>query len=102
MCCLERRAESVHEIERRSHAPWRWADVCNYLFVCEECHQGELATMPHARQLAIKQMEDEENYNLKDWLRVRDPDLKAPERVTQEEVNEFCRLIIEEAENANS
>ena len=102
MCCLINLATDVHEIERRSHAPWRWADVCNYLFVCEECHSEELATMPHARQLAIKQMEDPENYNLQDWLRVRDPELRAPERVTQEEVNEFCRLLLKEQENARS
>lgn len=93
MVCQSARATDIHEIERRSHAPWRWAHDCNYLFVCNGCHAKKLDTMPHAEQLAYKFLRDPVCYSLKDWLMIRDPELKAPERVTQEEVDEFVEFI---------
>jgi hypothetical protein len=53
----------------------------------------DLAAMPHARQLAYKQRHDKGNYNLDQWLRLRDPELKAPDRVTQGEVDEWTRKL---------
>ena len=53
----------------------------------------DLAAMPHARQLAYKQKHDKENYNLDQWLRLRDPELKAPDRITQGEVDEWTRKL---------
>ena len=78
---------AVHEIERRSHAPKRWANRCNYLLLCQECHSGPFATMPHAKQLAVKWIADRMNYDLEGWIRLRDPHLLAPKRVTQQEVD---------------
>ena len=43
--------------------------------------------MPHAKQLKLKQEVDFEHYNLREWLMIYDPELRAPERVTQEEVD---------------
>lgn len=77
----------THEIERKSQAPWhRWADTCNYFRTCHSCHSDQLAAMPHARQLAYKYIHDPDNFNLDRWLRLKDPELRAPDRVTEEEV----------------
>jgi len=46
-----------------------------------------LDTMSHQLQLAYKQKFDSDHYDLKKWLRIRDPELRAPDRVTQEEVD---------------
>jgi 5-methylcytosine-specific restriction endonuclease McrA len=83
----------VHEIERRSHTPKRWDNRANYLLLCGPCHSGPFATMPHAQQLAVKLIRDPENYNLDAWLRLRDPELRAPNRVTQNEVDNFVILF---------
>lgn len=80
----------THEIERRSHGPrLRWAHRCNYFRACRQCHEGPLATMPHAKQLAYKQLSDHRHYDLSLWLKIRDPDLRAPKRVTQEDVDAY-------------
>jgi len=42
--------------------------------------------MPHARQLAHKLLWDAEAFDLEAWLRIRDPELRAPRRVTLAEV----------------
>lgn len=78
----------THEMERRSRAPGRWAHPCNYLLVCNICHNGPLAAMPHKTQLAYKLGEDPKDFDLEAWLRIRDPDLRAPRRVTMEEIRE--------------
>ena len=79
----------THEIERRSHAASRWADPCNYLLVCNQCHSERITLMSHAEQLAIKWTQDNKNFNLEDWLRLRGPELRAPNRVTLENIAEF-------------
>lgn len=84
---------AVHEIERRAHAVKRWAEPCNFLLLCERCHAGEFATMPHAKQLAVKFLRDRENYDLDAWLRLRDPAMEAPRRVTQEEVVRWVKRL---------
>lgn len=89
MRCGTKHGLQVHEIERKSHASRRWGVSCNYLLVCGECHEGVFATMPHARQLAIKWLKDRTHFNLEQWLRIRDPDLKAPDRVTMGDVREW-------------
>tara|TARA_R110002020_G_scaffold176670_7_gene369037 strand:+ start:262 stop:777 length:516 start_codon:yes stop_codon:yes gene_type:complete len=79
----------THEMERRSQAPTRWMQRCNYFRTCKICHMDKLASMAHARQLSYKQARDPENYDLQAWLKIRDPDLHAPNRVTQEDVDVF-------------
>jgi len=71
----------IHEIERRSQAPRRWCHRSNFLLLCQDCHSGEFDAMAHPRQLAHKLWWDAENYDLDAWLRLRDPELKAPLRV---------------------
>lgn len=83
----------VHHMERRSHAPKQYDSVCNFFSSCTTCHTTKIDTMPHAKQLAYKQKHDPEHYDLEAWLRLRDPDLKAPNRVTQEEVNKEMEQI---------
>lgn len=48
----------------------------------------DLAAMPHARQLAYKYIHDILHYDLEEWLRIKDPELRAPNRVTEDEVME--------------
>lgn len=82
----------VHEIERRSQCPTRWDNRVNFLLLCSVCHSGPFATMPHADQLAVKMVADPENYDLESWLRLKDPQLRAPNRVTQVEVDNSAFL----------
>ena len=84
-----------HEIERRSHSPHRWAALCNLLMLCRTCHIGPFDTMPHAQQLAHKLHFDPDNFDLEAWLRVRDPELRAPNRVTYGEVAEHLEDVKE-------
>ena len=84
----------VHEIERRSQAPRTWAQRCNFLLLCQSCHAGPFATMPHAKQLALKYLRDPLHYDLQEWLRIKDPTCRAPARVTQEEVDQFVVELI--------
>lgn len=86
MLCSSQPATEVHEIERRSHAPRTWAHTCNYLHLCHDCHHGRIPKMDHAEQLAVKLICDPRNFALVQWLKLRDPDLKAPERVTMEDI----------------
>lgn len=76
----------IHEIERRSHCKGRWAARCNMLVLCETCHSTVFATMSHAEQLSIKIREDPDNYDLQEWLRLKDVRLAAPFRVTEDDV----------------
>lgn len=76
----------VHEVERRSQAPTRWKHTCNYLLLCANCHGREFDSMPHAKQLAHKLYWDAGCFDLDAWLRLKDPTLKAPQRVTLAEV----------------
>ena len=79
----------THEIERRSHAASRWAHRCNYLLVCNLCHIDRVPLLDHAEQLAIKWKKDSDHFDLDAWLRIRDPDLRAPTRVTMEDIGEY-------------
>ena len=56
----------------------------------------DLAAMPHAKQLAYKFLHDDKYFHLKDWLRLRAPDLRAPNRVTIEEVLMEVKYLIKE------
>jgi len=38
--------------------------------------------MPHSRQLAVKLVKDPIHFNLTEWLRIKDPEQRAPHRVT--------------------
>ena len=91
--CYKKRLD-CHEIERRSSAPKRFGDPCNYLALCRNCHSFEFASMSHSRQLAFKKLFDLKNYNLRKWLSIKDPDLKAICRVTEDDVDsEVCFLL---------
>lgn len=81
----------VHEISRRSAASRAWGVRSNYLLLCgsmspNRCHEEHFSTMPAARQLAVKFLQDRLHFNLEEWLRIEDPELRAPHRVTQEEI----------------
>jgi hypothetical protein len=77
----------THEVQRKSSSQGRWATRCNYLRLCQQCHAGPFANMPHVEQMKLKAMADFENYDLQAWLRIADPELRAPDRITQEEVD---------------
>ena len=89
----------THHVERKSQShKSRYNHPVNYLRCCLACHEGPLATMAHARQLAYKWRSDLAGYgSLADFvtafLRVKDPELRAPHRVTVEEVLEALEKI---------
>jgi hypothetical protein len=86
----------IHEIERRAHAPDNWAHWSNYLLLCGPCHSGPFASMPHSRQLAYKFLADGDDFHLMHWLRLKDPLLRAPNRVTMDEVLAWVEVITSE------
>lgn len=49
--------------------------------------------MPHAQQLAYKLIADPECFDLDAWLRLGDPELRAPNRVTMDEVEEWVSRL---------
>lgn len=82
----------IHEIERRSQAYGRWGVLCNYLLLCRNCHSGIFDSMKHAKQLSVKMIKDPVNFNLEDWLTIKDPELNAPKRVTLEDIVQFLEM----------
>ena len=46
----------------------------------------DLAAMPHPRQLAYKIIYDTHNFEIEGWLKLRDPELRAPRRVELREI----------------
>lgn len=87
----------THEMERKSQAPnHAWAKEENYFRACKKCHMDDLAAMPHARQLAYKYIHDILHYDLESWLRIKDPELRAPNRVTEDEVMEYVYELVME------
>lgn len=86
----------THEMERRSQAPKRWMHKCNYFRACKICHMDDLAAMSHAKQLAYKYIYDHDEFDREGWLRLRDPRLKAPLRVTAKEIADKVMQLQEE------
>lgn len=87
----------IHEIERKGQARDRWGVRCNYLKLCNDCHEGPFASMPHARQLAVKLIKDYQHFDLDKWLLIKHPDGKAPLRVTMLDI--IDNLTVKECEN---
>lgn len=86
---------TIHEMERKSHAPRRWAKRINYLLLCwEPCHRVIFDSMPHAAQLAIKKLHDPRHYKLKAWHAIGGRPLTY---VTQAEVNDWINTNSEAA-----
>jgi hypothetical protein len=79
----------THEIEPRSLAQGRWAHRCNYLLLCNHCHHERIPLMSHAEQLAYKIKADRDHFDLDSWLRLRDPELRAPCRVRMEDIEVY-------------
>ena len=79
----------IHEMCRRSAAPKRWGHPCNYLLLCERCHAGPFATMPHAKQLAYKLREDPENFHLREFIAILTWPSLHEGRVTKDEIASF-------------
>jgi hypothetical protein len=83
----------VHEMERKSHARNRWwpEDACNGLVLCPHCHSEYFATMPHAKQLAVKLLEDPNHFNLQGWLEVGG---RPDSYVTMEDIVEEVKELL--------
>lgn len=102
VCCGKGdwRGLQVHHIQRKSGGmPKARRDRPENLFLCcAPCHEGPLATMPHAQQLALKWVHDKCNHPhlpsfVLAWLLIYDPGLVAPERVTPAEVEAFLPIL---------
>ena len=81
----KRHGLQLHHIEGRR---FKGANIrANYLKLCSACHADVFHSMPKPMQLAYKLLRDARHYDLQAWLRICDPELNAPDRVTQEEVS---------------
>jgi len=80
--CQSKNDIQIHHIERRSQAPKRYDVPENLFLVCGDCHTAKFHNRSHAWQLAVKLVWDSENFDLEKWLRIRDPELRSPDRVT--------------------
>lgn len=102
LCGSTTKGLQVHHIERRPHCCRAHRDWTENLFkACYECHAGPLATMRHKQQLAYKWLNDPSGWESIDdfvraWLRVRDPQVVAPRRVTADEILDACMPIADE------
>jgi len=77
----------VHHICRQSQAPKRTRDHPSNLFICcSACHARVLDACDVSFVLAKKLLRDPEHFSLEAWLRIKDPQLVAPERVTLREI----------------
>lgn len=87
-CGCEWPGLQVHHIARRSHAPRSPVRDMSYnlLLLCERCHSVDFAAMTAAKQLCVKKLIDPQHYDLQAWLKIKDPELKAPLRVTEADV----------------
>ena len=84
----------THEMERKSQAPHhRWANLYNYFRTCKKCHMDDLAAMPHAKQLAYKIIYDTHNFEIENWLKLKDPELRAPDRVNVRDILPFFKEL---------
>jgi len=84
----------VHEIDRRSQAPGSWGVEVNLLLVCRHCHAAVIPGMSHAEQLCLKRHYDPEHFDLQAWLKIRDPELKAPNRVTIQDIDDAADRVL--------
>ena len=84
----------MHEIERRSAAPNNWWHPCNALLLCNRCHSGVFAAMPHAAQLAVKLVADPDDFDLNEWLLIKDPAGRAPNRVTWPDIAAYLEARV--------
>lgn len=87
----------VHEIERKSHATNRWWKITDHgkhvngLKLCRTCHMEHFDTMLHAKQLAIKLIEDPDNFDLDAWLSIKP---RPSTYVTMSEIMEYVKELI--------
>jgi hypothetical protein len=91
MCCqkplIPQLVPHCHEIETKAVATGNaWNHPCNFLKLCGECHQGRIPYWGRAKQLALKLARDFDRFDLCAWLRIKDPDLNAPDRVTIDDI----------------
>ena len=56
--------------------------------------------MPLPRQLAYKFLNDTKYFEIEDWLKLRDPDLRAPNRVTITEILDEVKILLKEGYNS--
>jgi len=79
-----------HEIARGVHREEAVEESCCWIATCQRCHEAHLDSMPIARQLALKKINDPENYDRVGVNRMRN---RADEAVTEGEVMvEVCEL----------
>jgi hypothetical protein len=74
----------THEMARGPHRAAAMLEPAAWLRVCTGCHMGPLAAMPIVRQLAIKKIQDHENYDRVTVNRIRG---RQPDAITEAEVD---------------
>jgi hypothetical protein len=77
-------ALQTHEMARRSQTSGKWADVRNYFVTCGRCHVEILAWLELRFQLALKALNDPDNYDRQFINKIRG---EAPNSVEEYEVS---------------
>jgi len=93
MVCDCRRDLACHEILNGGLRDKTLDEPCTLLVVCWNCNSNKLTCKgdwPVARQLAVLLMRSPQYYDLERFNWLRNP--KAPNYVTQEEVDEYIKL----------
>ena len=93
--CGARNNLVIHEMAKRSQAPNKWGERCNYFLACNTCNCDVLEDPTLAHQLAIKALRDPDHY---DRRRVNELRGRAPDAIDAEDVMHalteiaFCAL----------
>ena len=82
--CGTRHDLVVHEMAKRSQAPYKWGERCNYFLTCNTCNCGILESLDIGFQLAFKEMRDYRHYNRE---RVNELRGRAPDAVSERDVS---------------
>lgn len=76
---------------KRSQAPNRWGELCNYFLCCNPCNCGVLESARVEWQLALKLLYDAPHY---DRRRVNELRGRAPEAVSAEDVESCLQQLL--------
>ena len=93
--CGSRHDLIIHEMAKRSQAPNKWGERCNYFLACNTCNCDVLEDPTLTHQLAIKALRDPRHY---DRQRVNVLRGRAPDAIDYDDVLEamteiaFCAL----------
>jgi len=83
----------VHEMAKRSQAPNKWGERCNYFLACNPCNCAILQQLGIEYQLALKLLRDPEHFDRQQVNVLRG---RAPDAVSEQDLVEVLADIARE------